>query len=94
MDIVQAKYRQLAPRASYLKDPILLAQAWKKTHTAIRRHSWYADVLALDCSTIDLEYQLAEWAQILEDEAFKPTPMMLVPAPKNGSWERRPPDFE
>ena len=75
MDIVQAKYRQLAPRASYLKDPILLAQAWKKTHTAIRRHSWYADVLALDCSTIDLEYQLAEWAQIRRPPAFSSGPV-------------------
>jgi hypothetical protein len=87
MDIVQAKYRQLAPQASYLKDPVILAQAWKKTHTAIRRHNWYADVLELDCSTIDLERQLAEWALALEDKAFKPEPMMLVPAPKNGRWE-------
>jgi hypothetical protein len=87
MDIVQAKYRQLAPQASYLKDPVILAQAWKKTHTAIRRHNWYADVLELDCSTIDLEKQLVEWALALNDEAFKPAPMMLVPAPKNGRWE-------
>lgn len=86
MDVIQAKYRQLAPQASYLKDPVILAQAWKKTHTAIRRHNWYADVLELDCSTIDLERQLAEWALAMEDEAFKPTPMMLVPAPKNGRW--------
>jgi hypothetical protein len=87
MDIVQGKYRELAPRAEYLKDTVVLAQAWKKTHNAIRRHSWYADVLELDCSTIDLERRLAEWAQAVQDEAFKPAPMMLVPAPKNGRWE-------
>lgn len=87
MEIIQAKYRQLAPQARYLKDPVILAQAWKKTHTAIRRHNWYADVLELDCSTIDLERLLAEWALSLEKEAFKPAPMMLVPAPKNGRWE-------
>lgn len=87
MDILHPKYRQLAPHGSYLKDVVVLAQAWKKTHSAIRRHNWYADVLELDCSTIDLERRLSEWAVAIQDEAFKPAPMMLVPAPKNGRWE-------
>ncbi|MEF8724383.1 MAG: RNA-directed DNA polymerase [Candidatus Accumulibacter delftensis] len=87
MSIVQAKYEQLAPHGAFLKDVVVLAQAWKKTHAAIRRHNWYADVLELDCSTIDLERQLAQWALAVASPTFAPTPMMLVPAPKNARWE-------
>lgn len=51
MNLIQAKYQQLAPKGDYLKDVIVLAQAWKKTHTAIRRHNGYADALGADCSS-------------------------------------------
>jgi len=91
MSIIQAKYEQLAPRGDFLKDVVVLAQAWKKTHTAIRRHNWYADVLELDCSTIDLERQLAQWAKAVASQTFAPAPMMLVPAPKNARWDFPPP---
>jgi hypothetical protein len=92
MSIVRAKYEQLAPHGAFLKDVVVLAQAWKKTHTAIRRHNWYADVLELDCSTIDLERQLAQWAKAVASPDFRPNaPMMLVPAPKNARWDFPPP---
>lgn len=91
MSIVQAKYEQLAPQGDFLKDVVVLAQAWKKTHTAIRRHNWYADVLELDCSTIDLERQLGQWAMAVASQTFAPAPMMLVPAPKNARWDFPPP---
>jgi len=91
MSIVQAKYAQLAPHGDFLKDVVVLAQAWKKTHTAIRRHNWYADVLELDCSTIDLERQLEQWAMEVASQTFAPAPMMLVPAPKNARWDFPPP---
>ena len=96
MNLIQAKYQQLAPRGDFLKDVVVLAQAWKKTHTAIRRHNWYADVLELDCSTVDLQRQLDEWAVVVGNETFKPAPMLLVPAPKNARWdfpELEPPSF-
>lgn len=87
MTLIQAKYQQLAPRGDFLKDVVILAQAWKKTHTAIRRHNWYADMLELDCSTVDLQQKLVEWAAAVGSEAFKPEPMLLVPAPKNTRWD-------
>ncbi|HMW64166.1 MAG TPA: reverse transcriptase, partial [Accumulibacter sp.] len=91
MSIVKANYAQLAPHGNFLKDEVVLAQAWKKTHTAIRRHNWYADVLELDCSTIDLERQLEQWAMAVASQTFAPAPMMLVPAPKNARWDFPPP---
>lgn len=51
MNLIQAKYQQLAPKGDYLKDVDVQTQAWKKTHTAIRRHNWYADVLGAGCSS-------------------------------------------
>lgn len=51
MILFQTKYQQLTLRNGFLKDMVVLAQAWKKTHTAIRRHNWYADVLGADCSS-------------------------------------------
>ncbi|MCC8986776.1 MAG: hypothetical protein LM523_03540 [Candidatus Contendobacter sp.] len=87
MSIIQTKYQQLSPRGEFLADVVVLAQAWKKAHTYIRKHNWYADVLELDCSVIDLERQLAEWAEEIASGAFRPKPMMLVPAPKNARWD-------
>lgn len=87
MTIIQAKYQQLAPRSDFLSDVVVLAQAWKKTHTAIRKHNWYADMLELDCSTVDLQRQLADWAESVASNTFKPEFMRLVPAPKNSRWD-------
>jgi len=87
MSIIQIKYQQLAPRGEFLTDAVVLAQAWKKAHAYIRRHNWYADVLELDCSVIDLERRLAEWAAVIASDVFAPEPMMLVPAPKNAQWD-------
>ena len=52
MNPLKAKYQSLAPRAEVLFDTVILAQAWKKAHTYIRRHNWYADTLELDCSAV------------------------------------------
>lgn len=87
MSIIQTKYQQLSPRGEFLTDAVVLAQAWKKAHTYIRRHNWYADMLDLDCSVIDLERRLSEWAAAIASDAFAPEPMMLVPAPKNARWD-------
>lgn len=53
MSIIKEEYRDLPPKGEKLSDVVVLAQAWKKSHTFIRRHNWYADVLELDASTID-----------------------------------------
>lgn len=49
MNLFQSKCQLLSPRDCFLKDMVVLAQAWKKTHTVIRRHNWYADVFGADC---------------------------------------------
>ncbi|SDG74658.1 Reverse transcriptase (RNA-dependent DNA polymerase) [Paraburkholderia phenazinium] len=80
------KYAALAPRAEYLQDIVVLAQAWKKSHTYIRRHNWYADTLELDASAINLQEKLGLWAAELQQGTFKPKPAQVVPAPKNLPW--------
>ena len=86
MNVVMAKYSAIAPRLSYLRDTVILAQAWKKAHTYIRRHNWYADTLELDCSAVDLDTKLADWAAALSDGSYRPAPCRVVPAPKNAAW--------
>ncbi|MFM0374327.1 RNA-directed DNA polymerase [Paraburkholderia aspalathi] len=86
MSLLLEKYKSLAPQATYLADPVVLSQAWKKTHSYIRRHNWYADVLELDCSTTDIEQQLTHWAIAVQEAGFRPEAMRIVPAPKNAAW--------
>jgi hypothetical protein len=90
VSIVKEEYRDLPPRGEKLCDVVVLAQAWKKSHTYIRRHNWYADVLELDASTIDLENQLVNWAAEICHDGFRPKDLLLVPAPKNSRWWFRP----
>lgn len=86
VSLLKDKYKSLAPQAAYLTDPVILSQAWKKTHSYIRRHNWYADVLELDCSTTDIEQQLVLWGVAIQAADFRPLPMRIVPAPKNTAW--------
>jgi hypothetical protein len=90
VSIVKEEYRDLPPKGEKLCDVVVLAQAWKKSHTYIRRHNWYADVLELDASTIDLENQLVHWATEVCHVDFRPKDLLLVPAPKNAGWSFRP----
>ncbi|WP_150266139.1 reverse transcriptase domain-containing protein [Paenibacillus tepidiphilus] len=78
------KYELIAPKVTYLRDIVVIAQAWKKTHKYIRRHNWYADTLELDCSTINLEENIKNWSK---KSSFKPDAMKVVPAPKNAAWD-------
>ena len=61
MSVVDSRYDTLCPQGEILRDEVVLAQAWKKTHTFIRRYNWYADVLELDASAICLSSNLAAW---------------------------------
>lgn len=63
-----------------------MAQAWKKSHTYIRSHNWYADTLELDCSAINLESLLEDWAHQIITGTYRPAEMRLVPAPKTDRW--------
>ena len=86
MGLVKEKYQQLKPTLEYLSDPIVLAQAWKKTHSYIRSHNWYADTLELDASAINLENNLGRWSQELISKSYTASPIRVVPAPKTDTW--------
>jgi hypothetical protein len=86
MIVVHSRYDRLHPRAKVLQDEVVLAQAWKKTHTFIRRHNWYADVLELDASGVCLPENLAKWSNDIASGDYETSPAWLVPAPKNGLW--------
>jgi len=77
----------LFPQLAKLRSTTVLAQAWKKSHTFIRRHNWYSDTLELDSSVMDLQSLLADWSLALQRPDFSPEALRLVPAPKNGVWE-------
>lgn len=86
MSIVDSRYDRLSPRVGLLQDEVVLAQAWKKTHTFIRRHNWYADVLELDASAVCLSENLTSWSKSISSGDYQTAPAWLVPAPKNGLW--------
>jgi hypothetical protein len=78
------------PTADCLMHEALLVQAWKKAHAYIRSRNWYADVLELDLSVVNLQAQIAAWRRAYERDgavALRPSPMRLIPAPKTGAWE-------
>lgn len=87
MSLINPKYKQLKPTLEYLADPVVLAQAWKKSHSYIRSHNWYADTLELDASTFNLEENIKSWSEELKNQTYKPSPMRLVPAPKGDIWD-------
>ena len=86
MTIINEKYKKLKPELEYLSDEVVLAQAWKKSHAYIRSHNWYADTLELDCSAINLEQRIKDWAKQLRDGEYSPFEMRLIPAPKPDCW--------
>ena len=82
-------YNFLTPVVQNLLDPAILVQAWKKAHAYIRSHSWYADSLELDISSLRLHQLVSEWSKLLTPErakSFQPDDMRLVPAPKTHTW--------
>lgn len=86
MSVVDPRYYKLSPQAKIVQDKVVLAQAWKKTHTFIRRHNWYADVLELDASGVCLSENLDQWSNDIAAGDYQTSPAWLVPAPKNGLW--------
>ena len=62
MKLIAEKYWKLKPTIDHLSDEVIIAQAWKKTHTYMRAHNWYADTLALDISALGIEYNAKKWA--------------------------------
>jgi len=87
MSLINPKYEKLKPKLVCLSSEVVLAQAWKKTHSYIRYVNWYADSLELDCSAINIEKNIANWAKDLDkNSVYMPAEMMVVPAPKMDNW--------
>ena len=65
----------------------VLMQAWKKTSTYLRYHSWYADTLGLDIEALRITEFIRQIQERLKNsEDFEPRPLNIVPAPKNQRW--------
>lgn len=86
MSLLKDKYKSLAPRQAFLSDIVVLSQAWKKSHSYVRRHNWYQNTLELDCSAIELESNLLKWSESIRRGSYRPHPLRLVPAPKSALW--------
>ncbi|GGX69041.1 RNA-directed DNA polymerase [Saccharospirillum salsuginis] len=86
MPVLDDRYEQLALNDTYLKDPLLMALAWKKAHEYIRTTNWYADNFELDVSSIDLPNRCTEWVGDIQTK-LEFRPLELVPAPKTYQWE-------
>lgn len=88
MSILDQKYQRLGPSLALLTDEAVLAQAWKKTDSDVRRHNWYADILELEQTSLLLPQKLHEWASELNlgSRLPKTTPARVVQAPKNAKW--------
>ena len=66
----------------------VLMQAWKKTASYLRSHSWYADTLAIDMQSLRVSSFLGEiQARLQKPDQWEPRPLRFVPAPKNQRWE-------
>jgi hypothetical protein len=65
----------------------VLMQAWKKTSAHLRYHSWYADTLRLDIEALRIPNFIRRIQERLgQADSFQPSPLKLVPAPKNQRW--------
>ena len=77
----------LNPSLEDLRLECVLMQAWKKTSSYLRTHSWYADTLGIDYQSLRIPAFLAEIQEAIDSYAtWTPEPLELVPAPKTQRW--------
>ena len=77
----------LNPSLEDLRLECVLMQAWKKTSSYLRTHSWYADTLGIDYQSLRIPTFLAEIQEAIDSCAtWTPEPLELVPAPKTQRW--------
>ena len=74
---------RLLPTMEHLSQPYVLAQAWKKSVSYIRRHNWYSDPLELDLSAVDVPEYIDDITTDFALGMYSPKPLRLVPAPKS-----------
>ncbi|MEN6462668.1 MAG: RNA-directed DNA polymerase [Syntrophomonas sp.] len=79
--------QDLTPSIEDVRLDYVLIQAWKKTSSYLRSHSWYADTLGIDYESLRLPSFIKEIQNRLKQpENWESRPIMLVPAPKNQRW--------
>lgn len=79
--------QSLTPSIEDLRLDYVLIQAWKKTSSYLRSHSWYADTLGIDYESLRLPQFIKEIQNRLKNpDSWESRPIMLVPAPKNQKW--------
>jgi hypothetical protein len=77
----------LFPTLDDLRAEHVLVQAWKKTATYLRQHSWYADTLELDYQSLRLPSFIRELQERLQSPGlWQSAPLEIVPAPKSQRW--------
>ena len=77
----------LNPSLEDLRLECVLMQAWKKTSSYLRTHSWYADTLGIDFQSLRIPAFIAEIQAAIDTYAdWTPQPLELVPAPKTQRW--------
>jgi len=77
----------LSPSIDDLRLECVLMQAWKKTTSYLRSHSWYADTLNIDYESLRLPNFIRDIQDRLEyPDNWNSKPLELVPAPKNQQW--------
>jgi len=77
----------LLPKLDDLRAECVLMQAWKKTSTYLRQHSWYADTLEIDFQSLRVpEFLRGIQERLKSPEEWTPSQLEFVPAPKGQSW--------
>ncbi len=78
----------LFPTLDDLRSERVLLQAWKKTASYLRQHSWYVDTLELDYQSLRLSDFLHELQERLQAaDSWESAPLEIVPAPKSQPWQ-------
>ena len=79
---------KLNPSLEDLGLECVLMQAWKKTSSYLRYHSWYADTLDVDYQSLRIPDFIREIQdELKKPEKWRPRPLRMVPAPKSQKWE-------
>ena len=77
----------LNPSLEDLRLECVLIQAWKKTSSYLRTHSWYADMLGIDYQSLRIPEFLSEIQKAIDSYSdWMPQPLEIVPAPKTQRW--------
>ena len=79
---------RLTPNLENVQLECVLMQAWKKTSSYLRYHSWYVDTLGIDYQALRIPHFIAEIKEALNSpEQWQSQSMDMVPAPKSQRWK-------